>query len=242
MNVTGLMVVRGQPDALELSLRSFKKHMRPGWKVLVWINHDDTGPSDVDRRCLDLAKSFDFVRVYGYQRNCVHGHGGALDAMVAVSSMEEGLLVTMDSDIVFHRDPWPEVTRLAHAGYTCVGASLYPGSVDPVPDAGMFSGFIFQPRIDPCFAAFRNQELQRLRIHGGGSFQCLADICTRKFWDVGAKVYESMRMAGMPVVAPDAVAKAVGHWGGTSWMPDDQKRERLAAIQESLEMLRREQG
>ncbi len=220
-SVSALFVNLGMKEAFELALKSLRRyHPNVDIKVLVYDNGSKDG-------CLEYAHEHADEVIDGPSVS----HGVALDRLV--SKVETPWLITCDNDVEYLA---PVVEEMKAENAFCVsppdrfgmGSAEYMG----YPCKG-------QPRIDPCCALFRTEDLKRLLEFT--SFAFYVSPHQAKNYDTGSMLYQFALATGLTVSQPNWLWERIHHFGGLTWMSSapEGSTERRQADERYSDILKR---
>ncbi len=196
MDCTVCVVNLGMKDAFDLMWQSFKAHHGDGYPLYVWDNGSKDG-------CDQLGRMY----ATKFTMGCA-SHGVALDKLC--KTVETPYILVADNDVEFLA---PVIEEMKAESAFCVsppdrygmGGAEYMG----YPCKG-------QPRIDPCCALFRTEELNRLLEFT--SFAFYVSPHQAKNYDTGSMLYQFALATGLTVSQPSWLWEKVHHFGGITWM------------------------
>lgn len=200
-----LCVTQNQKDLLRLAIESFRYHNTDAqFSVWIWDNDSTDGAREWALANAD--------RVFFKPGPLGHHHAQALDHMV--QEVTTPFVLTLDNDVYSNG---PGLARML-----AVMRTENAFAVGPQAASGMGSvnhcghHLIGQPRIDPCYALFRTDQLARLVKHVSFAPYELTNL--GKFYDTGGMIRQAAEGCGFKVIdLPDLHGAAIKHYGAMTW-------------------------
>jgi hypothetical protein len=202
--VTALIVGQNNKDLLRLTVESLYRHNREvGLRTAYFDNDSGDGAREWAEDHCDLV-----VHKAG---PLGHHHAVPLDRLAQL--VKTPYTLTLDNDVVFRGPVLPRMVAEMDETYAFAAA--------PSARLGMGSVVHFgrtlegQPRVDPCCAMFRSDQLARMVRHV--SFTPAEVTNLGRFYDTGGMVRAAAEGAGMRVLDCPWVWEHLDHFGAMTW-------------------------
>lgn len=192
--VTVCVANLGVKDAFDLMWKSFCKH-HGEYPLYVWDNGSKDG-------CDSLG------RMYATKyREGNESHGVSLDRLCRM--VETEYVLVSDNDVEYLA-PVVDDMIAEDAFCVCPPERFGQGSAE-------FMGFQCegQPRIDPCCALFRTDELKELLQFA--SFAFYVSPHQNRHYDTGSMLYHFARAVGKSIKTPGWLWERIYHYGTLTW-------------------------